>query len=85
MIVDALSQNLEVIGELGHWLTESTKTALVCMDFKNAYELRNQISHSYDTVDPKRIVLLAFSLTDESRVKAVKSRIIYCDEHMKYS
>lgn len=79
----SLAQHLEVIGELGHKLTESTKQDLLAIEFEALYRMRNSIAHSYDSISPKRIVSLAIRIATSENRNKIAQRITYCAQHSR--
>lgn len=77
----ALALDVGQIGELADKLTKDTVSALINMDVKLAYSIRNRIDHAYLSVKPMEIALTAMQLGSITAIDEIKSRIKYCVEN----
>lgn len=76
--VSSLAQHLEVIGEIGHRLTDGSKQSLIDISFEDLYRMRNSIAHSYDSISPGKIVSIALTIATDDNISKVSQRIQYC-------
>jgi len=77
----ALALDVGQIGELADKLTKDTVSALINMDVKLAYSIRNRIDHAYLSVKPMEIALTAMQLGSPDAINEIKNRIKYCVEN----
>ncbi len=78
MAFDLCAFYMAQIGEASKMLTDSTKTALTCINADILKAFRNMIDHTYEKVNKAYLKAYIFNMITPNVTEEIKSRIKYC-------